>query len=181
MPKSKKTGWIEWRSSKARAYLLKDLCPGGILFGKDDITPEVAWDFYQDQEGFENVVWDQFKARLKDHRKQVDQEYLRSQREEAAMVHDRQLFPRSDTNHRGEPVFDLHPAKEVLRKDIEDGNHEHLTPAQFQSTRPIYQPFDAEIFKHRIYQEIRRKKYIHYLQMKQLATKRREDVESPWI
>jgi hypothetical protein len=70
MPKSKKTGWIEWRSSTARAYLLKDLFPGGILFGKDDIAPEVAWDFYQDQEGFENVVWDQFKVRLKDHRKQ---------------------------------------------------------------------------------------------------------------
>jgi hypothetical protein len=181
MPKSKKPGWIDWRASRAREYLLKDLCPGGILFGQDHIAPEDAWEFYQDQEGFENVVLDQFKIRLKDHRKQVNQDYLRSQREEAALAHDRQLFPRCDRNHRGELVFDIHPAKEVLRKDIEDGNHKDLTPAQFQSTRTIYQLFDANIFKHRIYQAIRRKKYIHWLEMKQLATKRREDIECPWI
>jgi len=36
-----------------------------------ELTVEDAWVRYEKEEGFENVVFSQFKERLKDHRKQV--------------------------------------------------------------------------------------------------------------
>jgi hypothetical protein len=183
MPKSRNPDYIDWRKSTAREYLLEDLSLGGILFQKNEITAAEAWEFYQDQEGFEDVVFPQFRDRLRDHRKNVNENYLRSQREEAALSHDRQLFPRSKTNHRGELVFDLHPAKKVLRQDIKEGRHEGLTPTQFQyqEDRAVYHVFDKTIFKHRMYQEIRRQKYIHYLDLKRVGSRGRAQVQNPWI
>ena len=163
-----KEGWIPWTKSVARSILLEDLSsPDGILFRKDHITPEQAWEFYKEQPGFKNeVVFSQFKERLKGHRKQVNLQYTLSQKEQKALDHDRQIHPRQPKNKRGQLVFDLHPAKKFLRQDVIDGQHEGKTPSQFQATRTVYQQFDPAIFKQRIYQEVRRKKWLHYLDQK---------------
>ena len=188
MPKSNKPGWIDWRTSRARAILLEDLCPpDGILFGKDHISPETAWNFYKNEEGFKNiVVFDQFKDRLQGHRRQVKGKYLLSRAEEEALKHDREIHPRQDRNQRGQVVFDLHPAKITLREDVKEGKHENKTPAEFQMTREIYQQFDKKFFKHRLTQEIRRKKMIFHLEMKRqlqhqvVGHKRRPKGPSPF-
>jgi hypothetical protein len=69
------------------------------------------------------------------------------------MLHDRQLRPRQLKNHRGELVFDLHPAKLLLHEDIKAGVHAEMVPSQFQGTRPEYEEFDCDIFRQWIYQE----------------------------
>jgi hypothetical protein len=115
---------------------------------------------------FVEVVFSQFEARLKDHRKQVGGEIARSERESEALMHDRRLFPRQMENCRGEPVFDLSAAKMLLRGDVEAGKHLTMTPLQLQQTRTEYRPFSASIFKHRIYQEVRRNKFINYLEQR---------------
>jgi hypothetical protein len=38
-----------------------------------------------------------------------------------------------------------------------------MTPSQLQQSFVEYQPFNAGKFKHRIYQEVRRQKFINYL------------------
>jgi hypothetical protein len=81
-------------------------------------------------------------------------------------AHDRQLIPRQTENHRGEPVFDLSPAKMLLRADVLAGKHLTMTPSQLQQSQAAYAPFDARKFKHRIYQEVRREKYLNYLARK---------------
>ena len=83
--------------------------------------------------------------------------------ESEALAHDRGLFPRQTENHRGEPVFDLSAAKLLLRADVEEGKHLQMTPSQLQLYRVEYEPFDPRKFAHRIYQEVRRKKFINYL------------------
>lgn len=39
-----------------------------------------------------------------------------------------------------------------------------MEPRHFQLTRPEYQEFDADIFRQRIYQEVRYQKYCNYLE-----------------
>ena len=81
---------------------------------------EEAWGFYSLLPEFvaEEVVFSQFKSRLRDHRKQVKARRYQSERERQALEHDRQLYPRQKHNDRGEPVFDLSEAKKFLREDV---------------------------------------------------------------
>jgi hypothetical protein len=133
MPRSKKPGWIDWRSSAAREILLDDLLPpDGILFGKDHVAPEGVWDFYRTQEGFQDVVFDQFQERLKSHHKQVSKTYVKSHEEEAALARDRLIYPRQPTNNMGKLVFDTTPVRGLMREDVKHKRHVGLTPSQLQ-------------------------------------------------
>ena len=86
--------------------------------------------------------------------------------EERALARDRLLYPRQTHNDRGEPLFDLSVAKLLLREDVKANRHVTMKPSEFQRTRTEYMPFKPSIFKHRIYQEVRRKKYLYYLELK---------------
>jgi len=43
---------------------------------------------------------------------------LRAHEEAKALAHDRLLFLRKHTNHNGELVFDMNPAKLLLKQDV---------------------------------------------------------------
>jgi hypothetical protein len=112
---------------------------------------------------FVPVIFSQFKGRVRDHRKQCREQITRSDRELDVLAHDRQLFPRQMENHRGEPVlFDLSAAKLLLRADVREGKHLTMTPSQLQQSQAAYAPFDQRKFKHRIYQEVCREKFLNY-------------------
>jgi hypothetical protein len=169
MPPSKKPGWIAWRSCAARAIIMEDLLPGGVLFERDTVSAELLLPWYQDKypQQFSIVVVDQFIPRLKDHRKQASEEYAVAQQEEEYFAHDRKCYPRKTHNERGEPVFDMSPAKQLLRQDIKDEMHIHYkTSKQLQLSRTEYKPFKPRVFQDRILQAIRLRKYIHYLELK---------------
>jgi hypothetical protein len=100
--------------------------------------------------GFEEVVFDQFGARLKDHRKQVSKLCLRSHEEEAAFVHHRAMYPHQQTNNMGQLIFDMTPAGKLICEDIKNSSHIGKAPSAFQMTRPEYQVFKKEQFKDRI-------------------------------
>ena len=160
MAKSKKPGWIDWSRSVARRTLLDDLSYGGCLNGQDHLTAKEIWSFYtepQRQEGFETLTFEQFRSNLYTYRKNNKANARKSAEEEMALEHDRKLYPRSSVNNRGEPVFDM------LRDDVENKLHEGIKPEVFQKTRPEYMVFKPRIFRHRIYQERRRQKYINWL------------------
>ena len=78
-------------------------------------------------------------------------------------------------NKRGELVFDLSEAKELLREDVANKIHERLTPLQLKNTRDEYAPFTLEVFKQRIYQEVRYQKYLFYLNQKRDKAKAERD------
>jgi hypothetical protein len=168
MPRSKKPGWVDWKSSSARAIILEDLLPGGPLFQRDNVPAAAILKWYKDKHPnqFDGIVLEQFEARLKDHRKQGLEEYALAQEEEEYLRHDQKLYPRATHNHRGEPKFDMTAAKELLRADVKNREHEGKTARQLQLTREEYKQFHRKIFQNRVLQEIRRSKYIHYLQLK---------------
>ena len=159
-----KADWIKWNKSVPQRIILNDLVRGALPLDEEGLSAVDAWEFYySNRPEFVDVVFRQFEARLKDHRKQVKRDRLRAEQEYNMMCHDRALHQRPIVNHRGEPVYDLHPAKVLLREDVENGRHLGIAPKDFWLTRPEYQEFELKSFRHRIYQEIRRKKYITYL------------------
>jgi hypothetical protein len=164
--RSEKPGWIEWFGSRARAILLEDLEPDGVLHGQDHLSADDLFGFYKRLPEFEMVVFSQFEERLKANRQTTGMVRRMAQRDTKAMEQDRKVVPRSPSNNRGELVFDMTPAKGLLRGDVELGIHEQMGPTQLQNTRPEYKLFSQAIFKGRVYQEVRRQKWIHFLDVK---------------
>jgi len=117
----------------------------------------------RDKGAYANVAFEQFKDRLRDHRKQVNENKIRAAKDLKALAHDRCLFPRRLVNDRGQLVFDLHPAKLLLRADVIAGKHLRMTPRELQMTSVSYQMFEPDIFRQRIYQEVRYSKFVNYL------------------
>jgi hypothetical protein len=176
MPKN--TNWVKWRNHPAREVILQDLNYGGWLYNelKQDEELNLALVFaiynHKHPEIFNEVDFSQFKVRMEDYTTKNKERRDHSKLEHAWMLHDRQLYPRQLKNHRGELVFDLHPAKLLLRKDIKAGAHAEMAPSQFQGTRAEYQEFDRDIFRQRIYQEERYQKYLNFLAEKRTEKQR---------
>ena len=124
-----KSGWVNWRSCPAREVLLQDLEPGGLLHDMDHVGADVLFHFYKLMPQFNDVGFDQFKARLADHRKQSWKKHELASRDEDACAHDRRLFPPEYRDSRGKLKFDLHPAKALLRKDVTEKVHLGLLPS----------------------------------------------------
>ena len=165
-----------------KSQLIKDITPGRMRKGSYFVSRATASHpkatrlishpkaIYRTFAEFANIPFDVFQAKLPDLQAETQQKFTISFIEEQALVHDRNLHPRAMHNHRGEPVFDLvADAKRLLREDVKNGVHNSMTPSQMQRTRPEYHQFEAVIFKFRIYQEIRRQKFVHYLQLKRDA------------
>lgn len=163
-----KDGWVDWRNHAAREILLEDLEPGGWLHGQDDLDAKTVYDVYQNkQEEFRDIPFGQFEVRYIDSTKQAAKRRERSAQEEEFLKHDRILHPRQSHNHRGEPVFDMDTlAKEQLRNDIKNKLHKQMKPMELWLSREVYQKYKLDIFRPRIYQEIRRIKFLNWLEKK---------------
>jgi hypothetical protein len=128
MPQATNPLWINWIKTKARQILLEDLEPGGLLDGFGHLSEADVWHFYKERPEFKNVVFSQFEARLKDHRKQGNILREMATRDAKAVAHDRALYPRRPVNTRGEVKLDTHPAKNLLQEDVENKLHEAMDP-----------------------------------------------------
>ena len=177
--KAKKKGWIDWRNSAAREILMEDLEQGGWLYGKDDMDAKEVFDIYQaKQEEFQEVPFSQFQYRYDAAIDKAKKRRERSAQEEEWMRHDRLIYPRQTHNHRGEPVFDVDiKAKEQLRQDVKDKLHEVMYPSEIWQLRSVYQKYRLEVFRFRIYQEIRRNKFLNFLEYKRTKKRRKFDAE----
>jgi hypothetical protein len=133
--RSRRPGWIEWCSSTARAILLSDLEPGDILHRQDRILEAEVWEFYKTLPQFNNVVDSQFVVRLKDHRTKASEYLHQALQEDQYFARDRLSYERQSHNERGEPVFDLSPARALLREDVSNGVHTTMSVARLQNSR----------------------------------------------
>jgi len=172
MTKSTKPGWIDWRSSQA-SKVVKNAVYSGKLNG---MTAEEAWGVFQHDRVVQEdkVIFDQFKVRLKGYIKTFQVEQKRSLEESEALAHDRALYARKTHNQRGELVFDLSPAKELLRQDISAAKHVSMSAANLQKTRAEYMKFRTDIFRRRVKQEVMRQKYVAHLNRNRMEKVKRE-------
>ena len=79
---------------------------------------------------------------------------------------------------KGEPVFSMLAAKPLLSKDITSGAHRRLSLGDLHKSRPEYDQFERRIFKEHVYQEIRRQKFIAYLEAKRKEGDKIDDLSS---
>ena len=135
--------------------LIEDLVTNMLPLDMTECSADKAWySYYSHLEEFKDVPLEQFREQVSaHHRKQVNGDLGRAIMEEAYYVHDRRLHPQRTTNGRGELVFDLHPAKLLLRDDVANNRHVGLRPSQRWSKREEYMEFDLPIFKECIYRD----------------------------
>ena len=165
--KPKNSDYINWRNSPAKKIILSDLEDGCLSTNAEETSAEAAWEIYKNLPEFEGVCFKQFNEHLKDHRVQVKKKKEQSILEETAFQRDCLLHPRDNTHdRRGKLIFDRSPAKALLRHDIKHGAYPLLSPMELWNTRPEYKLFDLNVFRGRIYQEIRRNKFINWCEKK---------------
>jgi hypothetical protein len=68
------------------------------------------------------------------------------------------LFPRLGLNKRGYPHWNNHPAKELLKRDVENKLHEQMTMLELQQTREPYLEFPKQVFAKRVCAEIHKQR-----------------------
>ena len=163
----RRAGWIDWRNSRAKQVILEDLERYFLPLEEEDMSTEDAWTYvYQGMPEFEFVQFSQFQARLKDHRKQVKKRQVAASRQQHDFVRDRQLHPRRTHDRNGRLLFDASAASALLRDDVADDRHLTMDSETLRKSRTAYHPFEPTEFRRRIYQEVRRQKFIYYLAWK---------------
>lgn len=168
---------VRWEDSLAREILASDLETGVLPLYSDDLSPKEAWEVYGSMPEFSGMLYEKFRTRLNDLRKSHRSRQIMADRDAKALHHDRKLHPRSNTNSRGEPIFDLSPAKPLLAKDVSNRKHLALSLRRFHQSRPEFLIFSRDVFKGRVYQEVRRQKFIAYLEKKRKEDKKKKMVK----
>jgi hypothetical protein len=168
-----KPKYIKWIVSEAKKIIIADLEEG--ILDVDAPSAKNAWvECYSKMAEFANALFEQFQKCLADHRIQHQQQLIKATMEEILYERDKLMHARQDRNNHGELVFDLHPAKLLLRDEMERREHDQMTPSDLQATRPEeYMLFESKKLKERIYQEVNRKKYLFYLELKRVQQGRK--------
>jgi len=112
----------------------------------------------------EKVIFEQFHSAFTRHKKQIGEKKKASIEEEELLKRHRELHP--TTSHAqltGKRHFYLTKAQKLLEADILAGLHKKTSPADLQASRQEYQAFDKDIFRQRIYQEVRAERFKRYL------------------
>ena len=157
---------IKWGNSDAKKIILEDLEEGHLPLSEEQYSTQNAWERYRQLPEFSTVPFAQFKRQLEAHRNQVIVRRERLGDEEFAFKQFRKRNPRKAVNNRNEPVFDMMPGKELLRQDIKDGMHKQMSIGELHVSRKEYECLTRKKIKERVYQEVKRSKYIHYLNIK---------------
>jgi hypothetical protein len=173
MPRTARPNWIDWRKSKAREVILDDLTDGRLPLDEEVVTAEEAWEeMYFVLPEFQNVVFSQFKKRLKDHRKQVSRRVNSKETFLQAFRHDQELqrqgYLHGGGRHdrHGQPIFDRSAAKPLLKEDVIDEKHKDMTPEELHDSRDEFNEWPLDVFKRRLRQEIATQKWLYYLEWK---------------
>lgn len=90
---------------------------------------------------------------------QINSARSRAAAEDAALVHDRALFPVATHNYRGELRWEGSAAEAWLRVDVSTGKSERVKPKALHNSRAAYRVFPLKVFREHIYQERRCQKY----------------------
>ena len=159
MPK-KKEELTSWKSSMAKKILERDLISGAIPLDAKLMKPK---EVYQRHPEFSDFAYDRFPSRLRDLRRQITDKSTSATLDQAALAHDRQLYPKATHNHRGEPRWEGSEAEQLLRLDMDAGKHKIMKPQELYNSRKEFSNnYPLKVFQKHIDQEERRRKMLAY-------------------
>ena len=144
---------VDWKKSKAKALLIKRLQDRNSRLHK--MTPK---QIYESHDWFQEYPFDRFKENVTSLMKAIHENFAIVDSDIEIVREELRNFPQSNTGCRGYPRWDKHPARSLLRKDIEDGKYQLGQAKQFQQTRAEYCEFPSDVFRSHIHQERRRQR-----------------------
>jgi hypothetical protein len=155
-----------WRSSKAKSLLTEDLVNETIPLSNDEMD---AYDVYLSRVEFTEFPFNNFRNNLRALRKKIEEKRQLALEEDAALEHDRNLFPKSEFNQRGQPRWEGSDAERLLKLDMDQGHHLLQKPRELWGSRIEYQVFSRKVFRKHIYQEERSRKFRLYISSKKAS------------
>ena len=139
-----------WEHSKAKAVLKQLFESDESMMKKDEeelyhLSPDL----------FGQYRFDRFKENSKNLKKKITEDREMNAFQEAALVHDRQMFPKNSNTHWGYGRWDQAEAKTQLRADVKNNLHKSMKPKDLrQSKIEVYGQFPLDVFRNHIYQEL---------------------------
>ena len=144
-----------WANHPAQKILVADLEAGILPPSSATMPPKEVWDtVYAMLPKFGGMEYTKFCNCLCALWNAYSASHCLAARDAAALQHDRKLHPRKLVNARGEPVFDLSPAKLLLQQDVKNKKHVSMMLAVLRQSRKEYLVFDCCISAHALYYEI---------------------------
>jgi hypothetical protein len=165
-PTTKKKKFV-WRNSKAKALLKIDMVSGEIPLENEEMPAE---EVFQRRPEYSATEWKLFPSRLRGLRKAVGFRIQEARDDAAALAHDRQLYPVSELDSRGEYKWHGSEAESYLKLDIElivrDGlRHDpYVTPLNLWLSRLEYQIFHPDKFANHFYQAFKKVKFTNFVE-----------------
>lgn len=155
---------VNWDKSAAKVYL-KQLFEDGVIpidYKEQNQTAKQVFDNHcAANESFEGVVYNSiFKRRLEGVCAHHNSKKIRQDDDLKAYEQYREKYPVRSHNDIGMPRWEGSEAEKYLKKDIKEGKHAGLKPAEFRATRPtIFGAVPLPVFRNHLYQELRLRKF----------------------
>ena len=143
MTKKKAAKWI---NSQAKVMLRDDIIRGVV-----DVQM-AAKDVYQMREEYSQFKYENFRTNLKSLRDAVATSILRMQMDSVFFGHDKSVMKHERQNAPRRLLWIESLAPSLLKQDVNEGLHEHMTPAELYAYRVEYQEFPLQVFRNHIYQ-----------------------------
>lgn len=150
MPTTNAPTKIKWKKSEAKNMLRVDLINGNV---PADMAP---MDVYKMRPEYAEFKYENFRTNLNNLRTAVAENITQMQRDSLYFGHDKAIM-RHEMRNADEPrsrVWIETQASVLLKLDINEGLHEHLTPSELYQSREEYQEFPLQVFRNHIYQEV---------------------------
>ena len=151
-----------WRGSKAKLQLQRDLITGFVSLDKTMKAQEV----HSKRAVYQQFPLQQFADRLRDMRKRIGAMKEAAFNDNAALQHDRLLYPTATHDLVGRPWWEGSDAERLLAEDMENELHKAWKPKKMWLSRSEYTVFELKRFRDHIYQAQKTKIFRGYQQDK---------------
>jgi hypothetical protein len=152
----KETKAPDWKDSDAKELLKKDIEEGRVtevMMAREVYAMHPEFDIYK----FQN-----FANNLKSLRALVKRNKESAAFDSAALANDQGNHPRPAMTAAGLPRWYESDAERLLKVDVNQLQHETMTPQALHESRPEHQVFSLHIFRQHIQQESRSRKEKNY-------------------
>jgi hypothetical protein len=143
---------VPWAESEAKRLLRQDLIEGRV---PDNWTGVQVKQMRPEYAPYSQA---RFTANLKTLRDGLERDYARMVEDVEIFGHDMALLTeyhkKNPPREKDYPNFHDHPARTLLKSDIDDNKHIEMKPMKLRESRPEYQEFPPNVFRKHIYQEV---------------------------
>jgi hypothetical protein len=156
-----------WKDSEGKRLLREDIISGVVP------ASMAANDVYDMRPEYKKWTYRNFQTNLRNLRKALATSYARMLSDCDAYGHDRSLLTTLQAGKNPNDIpWHKSEAKNLLKKDINDGRHKEMKPEVLHGTREEYQAFPLKTFRNHIYQEVdsRAKRAHRYAKKKKRAS-----------